>query len=142
MAYANRADVELLYGAANIVIWANLESGDPEDEDVADAIDARIASALADAEADVDDRTRGGPYAVPFPSVPVCIKRATALLAGVMLYEARGVTDFDSETGKPQHQLQYQKKEAEAICASVRSGARVLSILRIRGEAPQVVPVI
>lgn len=135
MAYATRAKLEALYGSVNVARWADLNNTEDETE-----IDACITGALADAEAEADDRMRGGPYAIPFTTVPACVERATALLAGVMLYEHRGVVDYDPETGKPQHQLAYQKREAEAIFISLRDGSRKLASPIIATNIPDVVP--
>jgi len=86
MAYATRSDIESRFGKSSVLKWASME-GTTSRADVV----AAITTALADAETEVNDMLRGGPYAIPFASVPSRITKETARLAGVLLYEARGV---------------------------------------------------
>src|SRR5262245_41738985 len=59
--YANRSDVEVIYGTHNINKWADVEN----DGDV-DLIGQRICWALQNSHAQMNDRMAGGPYLVPF----------------------------------------------------------------------------
>lgn len=118
MAYQTRADVEAVYGVDNVAKWADLNGNKVDSE-----ITSRISSAIADADAMIDDKLRGGPYkTLPFSPVPLIIKRAAALLAGVILYESRGVTEFNVETNEPQHRLLWSVREVDRIIKGVRSG--------------------
>jgi phage gp36-like protein len=134
MAYATTAQLYTAFGQKNVRAWADLDN-----EEVDADIDARIAAALADAETTVDDRLRGGPYEVPFTTVPTQVRRATVLLAGVLLYESRGVKDFNEETGQQQHQLSFQKKEAEGLLEDIRRGRLRLNVATEVVRYPQVV---
>ena len=111
--YCTRADIEVLFGIANVQQWANLESGDVTDPAVLTAIAARIALAIADGQALVDARLLSGPYEVPFVTVPRIIAKINARLAGVDLYESRGVQDYDEVSGKPHHRLAWHAARAE-----------------------------
>ena len=124
MAYAIRTDVEAVFGVENAEKWADLEN-----DQVAADITARIAAALAFAEDEIDNRLRGGPYVVPLTTpVERIIVDVAAKLAGVWLYESRGVADFDPETGRPQHKLHWHKKDASRKLDDLLSGRRRLGI--------------
>ena len=103
--YANRSDIELLYGTSNVTKWADVDNNG-----VLDDITNRICWALQNATADIDSRLLGGPYKIKFATpYPIIIITLCARLAGIMLYDSRGITDF-SEEGLPKHQLFYHKE--------------------------------
>jgi|SRR3990172_324296 len=114
--YANRSDIELIFGASNVSKWADVDNNG-----IVDNISNRVCWALQNAQADIDNRLLGGPYAVPFIlPYPRQIITTTARLAGVMLYDSRGVTDF-SELGNPLHQLHYHKSMVEKVLSGILS---------------------
>lgn len=124
MAYAARTNVEAVFGVDSVSKWADLEN-----EGVEADIAARIASALSYAEDEVNGRLRGGPYSIPLGEpVESSIVDITAKLAGVWLYESRGVQDIDPETGRPLHKLVWHKKDAEQKMSDILSGKRRLAI--------------
>jgi phage gp36-like protein len=89
--YATQADMEDVFGAANVLAWS-----DTAGAGVADA--GRISRALAHADQTIDDMFRGGPYSLPLSGgsgVPAKVTEWAAKLAGVWLYEARGLRDTD-----------------------------------------------
>lgn len=138
MAYCERADVEAVYGIANVKTWADLDSdGDAE------AITARIDAAIAEATEEIDDRLRYGPYALPLANdsdeVPLSVKRMCATLAGVLLYEARGVQDYNPDTGTPVNKLLWNRRRVETFLSEVRARKRTLSAVEsVPRRGPQV----
>jgi len=134
MTYASRYTLNTVFGRANIDKWADLDNDGDEDK-----IEARILAVLDQADEEVNDRLRRGPYTVPFTSPSAKIVRVATLFAGVFLYEARGVQDFDQETHKAVHRLAYQKTEAETTCRKILSGQFVLSVIPAVVTYPRVV---
>lgn len=125
MAYAAESDCKIIFGKHNIEKWADVDNA----KDAA-AIESRIEWALALAEETVNNRLRGGPYAVPFSEpAPLVVTDVTARLAGVLLYEARGVTDF-SPNGDVIHQLKHHKDHVQKFFEDVHKG-------RLRLHLPQ-----
>lgn len=113
-AYATRSDLERHYGRTNVIKWADLDN-DNNTESIAE----RIQWALVAATSYLDNRLRFGPYTVPFEDpYPLELTRMCAWYAGVLLYESRGVTDFNAE-GRPQHQLHHQKRNVETMIKDV-----------------------
>lgn len=124
MAYCLRIDIENRFGKVNVKRWADLDNNDVESE-----IETRITAAITYAQSLIDDTLRNGPYAIPF-SEPVIetIKQIAADLAGVWLYESRGVEDFDPETNKPQHKLHFQRANARKTLKMLLTGAMRLNL--------------
>ncbi len=124
-AYCARADIEQIFGTSNVEKWADLD-----DDADATKITARITAMIAEASEDIDDQLRGGRYELPFPSGTMTITTLAARLAGVLLYEARGVRDFESETGTPYHRLQWHRNRVEQVIKEIQSGQRILNAQR------------
>lgn len=118
--YAVRLDIENIFGVFNVSKWADI---DGQTHPV--AIIARITEALTLITEEIDDILRGGPYTIPFTVVPSMIKRICATLAGIWLYEARGVTDTDAN-GQPLHKYVSMKQDAYSKLQAIRCGAIVL----------------
>jgi phage gp36-like protein len=116
--YCVRADIEAVFGSTNVERWADLNNDGNATE-----ITARIVRAIQIAEAEVNDRLRGGPYSLPFSTVPVAIENLTASLAGVWLYESRGVEDTDPH-GNAVHRLTWHKKNAQRMITEIHAGLR------------------
>ena len=91
MSYIARADIDNIFGTANVTAWSQL---DATIQDTADS--ARIATAIAWAEEDVENRLRDGRYAIPLAgtsgTLPKCVVEWCAVKAGVWLYRSRGMT--------------------------------------------------
>jgi phage gp36-like protein len=119
--YCDRGDIEDQFGVANVGKWADLEN---HNDDA--MISARIDAAIAWAKQEIDDRLRGRYYEIPFSPAPATIVRIAATLAGVWLYESRGVQDFDEATGKPNHKLAWAKDQADKLLVDIVSGKRRL----------------
>jgi len=132
--YAAQSDVEAVFGTANVAVWSNLDS------DSTTANTSRIASAIAVAEQSIDDRLRGGPYSLPLTAVGsgglVTVTDWAARLAGVWLYESRGVED---ETA---NQIAAHKKMVHGEIDAYMAGTRRLDCLRsgsIGMHAPMII---
>jgi len=135
MAYSTRAQIEARFGTSNVTAWADLNNNGNAGE-----ITARIEDAIAAADAQIDDRLRGGPYAVPFDAetLPRTIREIAVALAGVWLYEARG-TDQQDGQGRPVHKLAAAKAEAELRLTMILDGRLRLDLERVTTEVPVVV---
>ena len=102
--YSGRTDIELIFGKTNTKKWADVDNeSTPEETQEPDAIGERICWALNQAYEHINDRLLGGYYTVPFANtvdvpLPQQIRSMSARLAGVMLYDARGIVDA---TGEP-----------------------------------------
>lgn len=105
-AYISQSDIEDKFGVDNVAMWSNLAN----DSNSADT--ARITTAIASAEQDVNDRFRQSQYVVPLsatgsnglrPVINWC-----AALAGVWLYESR----VNRTQGGDAAQLVFRAKKA------------------------------
>jgi len=137
--YCVRADIEALFGEDNVRAWADLNGN----QDVTE-IEDRITEAIADASDDVDEVMRGGPYSIPLVDIttlttPRGIKKITATLAGVWLYNKRGIEDFDQEEGTAKHKLAYNEDEARSQLAEYRASVRRLNATRVGSMTPHAV---
>jgi len=125
MTYCVKTDIYDVYGETNTKKWADLDN----DEDSA-KIDARIAKAIAWADNEIDSRLRKSLYSLPLQDedgdTPPDILNTAALLAGVWLYENRGVNDFDPDTGAAVHRLAYQRDRAIRTIREILAGQRTI----------------
>jgi hypothetical protein len=119
--YCKRSDIENVFGPHNVSAWSDIENrSDPA------FIASRIAWAIQAATNEINDRLRGGAYELPFAPIPETIRTVAATLAGVMLYESRGIEDVEESTGKPLHKLHWHRNRVEKILTEIRSGIRKL----------------
>lgn len=132
--YCTRSDIELFFGAVNVAKWADLDEDADESK-----ITARIAAAIEFADSEIDDALREGRYTIPLATVPTTIKDLSARLAGVWLYEARGVQDFDAQSGAPAHRLTWHRDYAQRKLDALRRGSIKLSISTTVTTVPQIV---
>lgn len=132
MAYATRADIENRFGKSAVKKWASMEGS----TSLAD-VTAKITTALADAETEVDDALRGGPYAIPFTSIPGRITALTARLAGVILYEARGV-ELEDESDDAETIANHRKQIMETL-RKIKHGGIQLSVAIAHKMHPEVI---
>jgi len=119
--YCDRDLVELIFGTANIVIWANLENADTEDANVIALIDKRVSLAINTAEAATDDRLRGTRYKLPLNPVSIEVSNIVAGYAGALLYDGRGALEQTSE-GEADHHLAFYKKRWQTWVQGVIAG--------------------
>jgi len=141
--YCSRSDVEMIFGADNVEKWADLDN----DADT-DKIAARIEWAIELSQQTIDDELRGGPYEIPFDDssasgsgsgAPVLVQDATARLAGVLLYEARGAIDWDPDDGKAGHVLQPHKDHVKRFINRVLTGRVRLDLTPTSTSYPRVI---
>ena len=123
--YAERADVEAIFGTHNVETWAKLS-----DDDDASAITARITALLEWATEEMNERLRKSRYKVPLVQSGEATQSASAVrccaqLTGVALYEARGIDDTEEGEGG-NHALMSHRKQAERWMREVLAGQREL----------------
>lgn len=122
--YTDSTKIEAMYGVENVHQWLGIDESD-------EAVDwaLRMYRFIESVEQQIDDTLRGGPCTVPFEApIPTAIIDAATALAGVRMYESRGVVDMNAETGAPQHRLAYQKKHAMNDLARIRNGSLRLTV--------------
>ena len=116
--YAQRGDIEQVFGKTNTVKWADLDGMGVKVD-----IDARIKWALETSYAELHDRLRNGPITIPMPApYPRTLVRVQAQMAGVWLYESRGITD--NQEGN--HQLAWHKKEIARLITDIHAGKLIM----------------
>ena len=130
--YASLARMENIFGRFNVSVWAKIEDVPTGD------VDARIAEAIADADDYIDGQLRGSVVKVlPIVDPPRIITRIASTLAGIWLYETRGVRDQD-DAGNTFHRYSAQKKWAEDMLTRIRNGRHRIADSTLRRH-PQVV---
>lgn len=126
MAFCVQADVEQIFGTSNVDSWADLTGAD-----LAATKTARIARAIAYAEDMAKSILRGGPESIDRidSNTPVIVRDATATLAGVYLYEARGLDKTSpNPDGTPRHRLITNRDEAIRVLEAIRDGKLRLNV--------------
>lgn len=113
--YITQADVEAIFGIANVARWAQISN------DGTDDLTVRVTSAISFAEDSLNNRFRRSKYAVPlsFGVVPADVRFALAGMAGSWLYHSRGLQDANVETGD---KLSYWRDQARIYFDSVLAG--------------------
>ncbi len=103
-------------------------------------ISARVARSIVDAMADVDRKMLGGPYTIPLATsagaIPERIKQICAAIAGVWLYENRGVNDYDAKSKTAKHKLSFHQDRAYGEIAEYRSNQSRLDAVSIATSTP------
>jgi hypothetical protein len=130
--YANESDVIQIYGTSNVTTWADLDNlGDNN------LMKTRVCWALQLAYEQINNRLYGGPYTVPFVMpAPYQVKDLNARLAGVLLYESRGIVDVPEGDKSSTHRLIYQRKLCEKIISGIHAGLIHLATLTGTTEIP------
>jgi hypothetical protein len=126
----------MIYGPTNVEKWADLENDGDEDH-----IEERITWARRTATIRINNRLRGGPYAIPFEApYPREVVEMSARLAGTLLYDSRGITDqgLDDE---PIHQLAPHRKMVERWMLQIHSRRIRIDELDYTVDYPKVVDV-
>lgn len=136
MAYCEKQDVYDMFGQVNVSKWADLDN----DKD-SEKIDARIDRAINWGESEVESLLRRSVYDLPITNVqdevPAEITHITASLAGVYLYENRGIQDFNPETGQVVHRLAYIKDRAMKMIRQILAGQRDLDATKVVDGVPK-----
>jgi len=116
MAYCIVSDVEMLFGETNVDKWADLDN----DEDAL-KIAARIEWAIEEADNRIDTRMRGALYTIPFADpAPRTIETLSARLAGIALYDGRGITDQEMDDRMAAHRKLVETTFGELISGKIR----------------------
>jgi len=109
--YCSESDINATFGSINVQEWAKL--GDTDSDAT---IATRISRAITVASEEIDDVLRYAGMEIPCEDsdglTPASLEQICADLAGVWLYESRGVDDVDG-AGNPRHKLQYHAERAE-----------------------------
>ncbi len=125
--YIGQTDIEDVFGQDNVAKWSQL------DNDVNTADTSRITKSITYAEETVNDRFRNSRYAVPFTgTISEKIKEWCAKLAGIWLYENRGIRDTNTEGNK----FTGMKDDVNEEINKYLSGARQLNATAHDGSAP------
>jgi hypothetical protein len=150
-AYCTRADIEAVFGPLNVSRWADLDNDNSVDVTDPDThavtlgkISLRIANAIAVVSAELETKFRRSRYTVPFTAdgdagMPADFVNLVATLAGVWLYEKRGVEDYDEDTGMPRHKLAWAKKDANKTIAAVQAGKQEWALATSGEDTPAAV---
>jgi phage gp36-like protein len=127
-AYCTRSDIEMIFGAKNVALWADLDAT----EDATD-IDNRIQAAINVATAEVDSILSSGPFRLPIAdsptTTPTLIREVTATLAGVYLYEGRGAEATVMDQGQPIHPYMFKRLWAMSVLQDLKAGRRRIPML-------------
>lgn len=121
--YTNSYLIGQRFGHENMHKWLSLPMGD-YDEPIDYA--RRAYDFIEAAEQMVDDLTYGpfykGPYDLEYETVPSLIVQCATALAGVAMYEARGVDDVNPETNEPFHRLRYARQSVLSTLKRIAMG--------------------
>lgn len=118
--YTDSASVDKKFGFDNIMQWLALDTGD-EATDYAQ----RAYDCIKQAEAWIDVQLSGSFYnstSYERPTVPTVLHELATTQAGILMYESKGVTDYDPESGRPTHRLEYHRKRVEMMVKELRNG--------------------
>lgn len=134
MAYCTQSDIEQIFGVRNVATWSNLDNSSTS------ADGPRINAAIEYARTWLDDRFAGGRYQLPLTTdgsnVPSTIRDLAARLAGVWLYESRGMDEQD-ENGRPFNRLAFHRRYVERQVLRFISERDLLNAVRRQGAAGQ-----
>lgn len=119
LAWTSRKEIERVYGVESPKQWADLDG----DVDLT-KIDEVIQNVVLEATEDARDRLAGAPCGT-ITTAPRVLRRYVSMLAGVMLYDARGTVDATDEEGR--NRLSHNRKLVERFFKQVLSGQRRLS---------------
>ena len=119
--YCERADVENVFGVDNVAEWADLDN-----DANATTIENQITWAIAAAGDEIDDYMRGTRYRLPLQvlagTTPTSVRDSAATIAGLKLYDRRGIEDDEGGGGL------YGKMRARVYesLSDIRTGTRKL----------------
>ncbi len=124
--YIGQTDVENVFGEDNIETWSDIDNSGSTDT-------TRVTVAIAFAESDVEDRFRGGDYAIPFSSAVQALKDFMSKIAGLWLYESRPRHSSDDNN----EYYSKMKEQIEMDIEAYTSGQRRLDITRSETGTPR-----
>lgn len=130
-----RGDIEQIFGTTAVAKWGDLNNNEDVDE-----ITSRINYRISIADSFMRSTLRNSAWVLPEEgdTIPPILAYYTACLAGVLLYEGRGVQDYDAR-GNAQHQLSFHKKSVEDFVKGVLFGSVSLAPLEynVASAAPE-----
>ena len=126
MTYITQSNINNVFGENNVIKWSNL------DNDNLTVNSSRVAAAIVWVESYIDSRFRGQRYTIPFSPVPQEVINWSAALAGIWLYEGRGLSDTNKEGNK----LQDKKEAVEGEIAACLAGMIKLNTSSHDSSAP------
>jgi len=116
LAWTSSSELYAMFGRTNVRKWADLENIANEDD-----ISLRLQWAIDEATEEARMQLTDSPVDLPnMVSAPRPLRIAVTRLAGVFLYEARGIKDTSDEEGK--HRLSSHKKAAQTFFQRVQAG--------------------
>lgn len=119
--WSSKEELERMFGVSNVQQWADLENNE-----VVAEINSQVQWAVQQATEDAKLRLKTSPFDVAgLTCVPSPLRVATTRLAGVMLYESRGIKDID-EDGQGRHRLVRHERLADKFFRQVIAGQLVL----------------
>lgn len=115
MAYCVTADINNVFGSVNVNRWADIDN-----DGNATTISDRIDWAITLAEDFINSAMYGHKYDFPITSetVPALITHITAIKAGLLLHDSRGVED----SGGKAPPLSVQRIEMESTIKNIKRG--------------------
>lgn len=113
--WTSREELNSMFGETNVDQW-----GDLENTGNASLIANTINEACEDATDDARSRLRNS-AAGTIVVAPRILRRNVTRLAGMLLYESRGVSDAP-DSGEGKHRLAYSNKRADAFFRAVQAG--------------------
>ena len=122
--YISRSDVETVFGVANVAKWSD------KDRDNAEVNADNVAAAIAEAEAEIDDRFRSSRYVVPLTGTTgtlYTVKQWASRLTGFILYSSRGLAERDKVSERMIGIRDAVHEEIDTYLAGQRSLAATLA---------------
>lgn len=127
MAYCAQSNIEDVFGIENIKQWSNLEAADVTDT-------SRVARAIVVSDATIEAVARKNNLKIPlqnsYGSTPPLVIDLSATLAGIWLYESRGVQDYHPQTGAALHRLEFKRDAARQMLADIAENRIIIDALR------------
>lgn len=129
--YCTRSDIEETFGVGNVAEWGKLSDSYSDAQ-----VLTRITRAITVASEDIDDTLRAAGIEVPCvdesDATPTTIEQLCADLAGVWLYESRGIDDVGRD-GSPNHRLKTFADRAQTRLDEILSRKRKINIISNTG---------
>ena len=119
--WTSRSELDNLFGRSNITTWADLEN-----EEDATQIRQRVRWAVDEATAEARERLSTLVNMESLTVAPRSLRLTVTRLAGVLLYESRGIKDSAEEDGK--NRLQVHKTAVDRYFREIAAGRRILTL--------------
>jgi len=121
--YTDSSRIEQKFGADNLHLWLALDDSDePVDYSF------REWSLISDAERYIDERLKGSFIGGAFTdTIPGVITQLATELAGVLMYENRGVIDTNAITGQAEHKYRFIRNRVEDQLRQIKYGKLLIS---------------